>query len=68
MDDNIIWADGKAVWNYLPDVNEVTITEPDPADGSFVSKPSLLFSMYEEGYKVRLLEQNAQRVGHRPLP
>lgn len=60
MDDNIVWADGKAVWNYLPDVNEVTITEPDPAEGSFVAKPSLLFSMYEEGYKVRMLEQNAR--------
>ena len=59
-DDNITWADGKAVWNYLTDVNEVTITEPDPAEGSFFSKPSLLFSLYEEGYKVRLLEQNAK--------
>jgi outer membrane lipoprotein carrier protein len=58
-DDNVILSDGKAVWNYLPDVNEVTITEPDPDEGSFMAKPSLLFSMYEKGYKVRLLEQNA---------
>lgn len=60
MEDNVIFADGKAVWNYLPDVNEVTITEPDPDESSFMSKPSLLFSMYEKGYKVRLLEQNAR--------
>ena len=59
-DDNVILSDGKAVWNYLPDVNEVTITEPDPDEGSFMSRPSLLFSMYEKGYKVRLLEQNAK--------
>jgi outer membrane lipoprotein-sorting protein len=60
LDDNILWADGKAVWNYMPDVNEVTITEPDPGDESFMAKPSLLFSMHEKGYKVRLLEQNTK--------
>ncbi len=59
LPDNIIMADGKTVWNYMPEVNEVTITEPDPADESFISRPSLLFTMYEKGYKVRLLEQNA---------
>jgi len=60
LDDNILWADGKAVWNYMPDVNEVTITEADPGDESFMAKPSLLFSMHEKGYKVRLLEQNTK--------
>ncbi len=58
MADNIIWADGRTVWNYIPDANEVTITEPDPDDDSFMSKPSMLFSLYREGYKVRLLDQN----------
>lgn len=57
LPDNSIWTDGKAVWSYLPDVNEVTITESDPEDESFVSKPSLLFTMYKEGFKVRLVEQ-----------
>ncbi|MFZ2286168.1 MAG: outer membrane lipoprotein carrier protein LolA [Bacteroidales bacterium] len=60
MDESIIISDGKAVWNYLTDVNEVTITDPDPEEGSFIAKPSLLFSLYEEGYKVRLLEENAE--------
>jgi outer membrane lipoprotein-sorting protein len=57
LPENEIWADGKAVWSYLPDIGEVTITEPDPYDDSFMTKPSLLFTMYEEGYKVRLVEQ-----------
>lgn len=60
LPDNIIRTDGKVVWNYMPAVKEVTVTEPDPTDGSFISKPSLLFSMHEKGYKVRLLEQNAK--------
>lgn len=60
LPDNLIWADSRAVWNYMPEVNEVTITEPDPSDESFIAKPSLLFTMHEKGYKVRLLEQNAK--------
>jgi outer membrane lipoprotein-sorting protein len=58
LPDNKIWSDGKTVWSYLPDVNEVTITASDPDDKSFTSKPSLLFSFYEEGYKIRIIEQN----------
>ena len=60
LPDNLIRTDGRAVWNYMPEVNEVTITAPDPSDVSFISKPSLLFTMHEKGFKVRLLEQNAK--------
>ncbi|MDZ7636194.1 MAG: hypothetical protein U5L72_17840 [Bacteroidales bacterium] len=69
-DDNIVWADGKAVWN-LPSTRckrGDEHTDPDPAEGSSRPKPSLLFTLYEEGYKVRLLEAECQGVGHRPLP
>jgi outer membrane lipoprotein carrier protein len=59
LDDNNIWTDGSNVWNFLPDVNEVTITETDPDDDSFITRPSLLFTMYEEGYKIRMVEQTA---------
>ncbi len=59
LPDNLIWNDGKAVWNYTPEVKEVAVTAPDPSDESFIARPSLLFSMHEKGYKVRLLEQNA---------
>ncbi len=57
LDDYNIWTDGSNVWNYLPDANEVTITETDPDDDSFITRPSLLFTLYEEGYKIRLVEQ-----------
>lgn len=59
LDDYNIWTDGSNVWNYLPDANEVTITETDPDDDSFITRPSLLFTIYEEGYKIRLVEQTA---------
>ena len=60
LPDNSVWADGKTIWSYLPEVNEVTITEADPDDESFISKPSLLFSLYNEGYKIRLIEQTVK--------
>jgi len=55
---NIIWSDGKTIWNYLEDSKEVTITNNDPKEKSFLEKPSLLFTMYKEGYKVRLVEES----------
>ncbi len=60
LDDYNIWTDGSNVWNYLPDVNEVTITETDPDDDLFITRPSLLFTLYEEGYKIRMVEQTAR--------
>jgi outer membrane lipoprotein carrier protein len=57
LPDNSVWTDGKTSWSYMKDVNEVTITTPDPLANSFTSKPSLLFSLYKEGYKVRLIEE-----------
>lgn len=60
LPENSVWSDGKTVWSYLPDINEVTITENDPDDDSFMSKPSLLFTMYKEGYKVRLIDQTTK--------
>lgn len=57
LPDNIIWFDGKAIYTLVPDVEEVTITEPDPNDVAFLSQPSLLFTMYKEGYKIRMIEE-----------
>jgi outer membrane lipoprotein carrier protein len=44
-----IISDGKLMWTYLKDVNEVTITESDP-DAEAMS-PSKIFDMYKKGYK-----------------
>ncbi len=56
--ENIVWFDGEAIYTLVPDVDEVTITEPDPDDETFFSAPSLLFTMYREGYKVRLISES----------
>ena len=54
---NTIWSDGMISWNYMNDIEEVTINNLDPEEKSFTAKPSRLFSLYKEGYKVRLIEE-----------
>jgi outer membrane lipoprotein carrier protein len=60
MPGNTVWSDGITSWSYLDDANEITITANDLKEKSFIAKPSLLFSMYKEGYKVRLIEDAAK--------
>lgn len=60
LKDNIIWFNGKTSWNYLPVEKEVTITEPEKDDDSFLSKPSGIFTMYKKGFKVRLVDETAE--------
>lgn len=57
LPDNIIWFDGKTSWSYLPAEQEVTITNPDDEEDSFQSRPSMIFTMYKNGFKCRLLEE-----------
>ena len=57
LPDNIIWYDGTTSWSYLPDLYEVTVTEPGQTDDIFTGKPSMIFSAYKEGYKCRLVEE-----------
>jgi len=57
LTDNIVWFNGDVSWNYLPAENEVTITRADRNDNSFQNKPSMIFTMYKKGYKVRLIEE-----------
>jgi outer membrane lipoprotein carrier protein len=45
-----IWFDGESMYTYLPDVNEVIISEPDE-DGGLMSNPAELFSIYHEEFR-----------------
>lgn len=58
--ENIIWFDGEAIYTLVPEVEELTITEPNPEDEAFLSSPSLLFTLYREGYKVRLVGESPE--------
>jgi outer membrane lipoprotein-sorting protein len=47
------WFDGKSIYTYMPDVNEVMISDPDE-DGGLMSNPANLFTFYKEEFKTRL--------------
>lgn len=49
ISDQEIISNGKILWTYLKDVNEVTITESD-AEAEAMS-PGNIFEMYKKGYK-----------------
>ncbi len=49
------WFDGKSIFTYMPDVNEVMISDPDEEEGGLMSNPAKLFTMYDEEFKYRLV-------------
>jgi len=49
------YFDGKTLWNHLPEVNEVNITEPEPDDHDIFNNPKRLFTIYEDNYKYQLI-------------
>lgn len=58
--ESVIFYDGKTMWNYLTEHNEVNITEPDTSEhdeDSFLENPQLLFNIYNKSYKYRLIQE-----------
>jgi outer membrane lipoprotein-sorting protein len=51
------YFDGKTLWNYIPEVNEVNITEPTPDEDDIFSNPKRLFTIYENDYKYQLVNK-----------
>ena len=51
----VSYFDGKTLWNYIEEVNEVNITEPKPDSDDIFSNPRRLFIIYEKGYKYQLI-------------
>jgi outer membrane lipoprotein-sorting protein len=60
MTGNTVWFNGETSWNYLSAENEVTITKADRKNNSFQNRPSLIFSMYKDGYKCRFVEERSE--------
>lgn len=54
-----VFSDGKNVWTYLKDANEVQINEVDNTENSF--SPTNLLSSYNENFKAKLLQENAKQ-------
>jgi outer membrane lipoprotein-sorting protein len=49
-------SDGKTLWNYMRDGNQVTITNLEDA-GNDLMDPSSLFTIYEKGFNSKFVEE-----------
>jgi outer membrane lipoprotein carrier protein len=50
-----VFFNGKTLWSYAQDINEVTINEPDTASGDFIENPAMIFEFYDHDFKYRLI-------------
>ncbi len=53
-----VFSDGKTVWNYNPETQEINITESDPEDDSALN-PSNILRVYEKGFKYKFMGEFA---------
>lgn len=57
-----VYSDGKAVWSYMKDGNQVTISNIDDQSNELMD-PSSLFSIYEKGFKSKYV--GAKKEGNK---
>lgn len=53
-----IFCNGKEVWTYMKDANEVTISPLDGESGEMMN-PSKLFTIYEKGFNYKYVEEKS---------
>ncbi len=53
-----IYCDGKTVWDYGTDANEVIVKDME-GNGDETLNPSTIFTMYEKGYKYKFDSEDA---------
>lgn len=57
IDDQIIFNDGKTVWTFIEEINEVNIDNYDPDEEEIT--PSKIYTAYKKGYKYVLLREES---------
>ena len=56
IEEQEIYNDGKTVWTFLSEINEVNIDDYYPEDDEIT--PSKIYTAYKKGYKYVLIEEN----------
>ncbi len=54
-----VFSNGKTLWNYMKDGNQVTISNIDD-ESSELMDPSSLFSIYERGFRSEFVDEKAE--------
>jgi len=52
--------DGKTLYSYIIESNEVNISEPEADDTDILSNPNQIFTIYEKDYKYQLISQSSE--------
>jgi outer membrane lipoprotein-sorting protein len=50
-----VYFDGTTLYNFMEDINEVTISKPDTSSDDFAENPVVLFDFYNRDFKYRLV-------------
>ncbi|MCW5898406.1 MAG: outer membrane lipoprotein carrier protein LolA [Flavobacteriales bacterium] len=58
LDKNTVISDGKTIWTYNRDNNEVTLSDPAEMDQEL--DPSKIFTQYEKGFKTQFVEEKTE--------
>ncbi|HEX8515903.1 MAG TPA: outer membrane lipoprotein carrier protein LolA [Bacteroidia bacterium] len=53
-----IYSDGKTIWDYIKDANEVQVKDVE-VGGDDAMNPSTIFTMYEKGFKYKFDSEDA---------
>lgn len=61
MEDQEIISDGKVVWAYMRDANEVNISNYEPTEDEIT--PTKIYTLYENGYKYALMSELKDKNG-----
>jgi outer membrane lipoprotein-sorting protein len=62
LKDNVVYFDGKTMWNFLKESNEVNVSEPKEkkTDDFFLNNPMNFFTIYEKDYKLKFIEERPE--------
>ena len=54
-----IYSDGKTIWNYMKDGNQVTISNIDDESNDLMD-PASLFNIYEKGFESKFISESKE--------
>lgn len=54
------YFDGKTLFSYIIESNEVNISEPEADDTDILSNPKQIFTLYEKDYKYQLISESTE--------
>lgn len=57
-----MFSDGKTMWTYSKDANEMTISELEESDDNIISNPTKIFDLYQKGFKYAMKGEASNEV------